>query len=202
MVGLLGVIAAAGGGCASSQVEVIVPAQFARINGGIDRIGMTTFEFDLALMGLTSDVEVVRRPKDAAALVSDVAGDLALSLGYDLIERKHLDILLEEKDLSAADLLKPGTGAKVGKTLGIQAVLIGKVRELSHSYMLFGSGMNRVSFSVRLVKLDSGEVLWTMTCDANAIGPARATQASLLRALCQEAASKLREKGAVRIGTE
>ena len=126
-------------------------------------------------------------------LVADAAGQVALQLGYDLIDRKQLGLLMRESDLSEADLLKPGTGAKVGKTLGIQAVIVGSVNEFNHWSAPPAWG-NLISFTARMVRLDTGQVMWSVQCEENG----QAEQSRALRLLLEDAAAQLRQKGAAR----
>ena len=183
-----------GGGCTvkGSYLDVVVSPSIQSGNSGIVRVGIADFSFErpqTEQVGPTS----ISRPPNAGEIVADATVDLLMRLGYNVIERKQLAILLREHDLTAADLVKPETGARIGRTLGIQAVILGTVNEVNtwNSGAYWG---NAVSFSARMVRLDTGEVLWSLKCDR---GGQEGTE-FMLRVLMEEAAQKLAAKGASR----
>ena len=187
LIVLAGFCAALSGGCtvAGSHVDVDVSQHFASASAGVDRVGIAEFSFarpQKEQVGATS----ISRPANAGQIVADAAADLALKLGYDVIDRKQLGILLQEKDLSSADLLKPKTAAPIGKALGIQAVVLGTVNDLNtwNSGVAWG---NVASFSARMVRLDTGQVLWSVRCERSG----QESQAVILDAIVDELARKL-----------
>lgn len=179
------------GGCTVSghYVDVVVSPSMKTSNRDIVRVGIADFSFarqQAEQIGGTS----ISRPPNVGEMVTDAMADLPMRLGYEVIERKQLEVLLKEYDLTTADLVRPETGVRVGRTLGIQAVIMGTVNEMGYWEKGVYWG-NSASFSARLVHLETGQVLWTIKCE-------RAGQEGLefiLRNLTEDAARKLASEG-------
>jgi hypothetical protein len=191
------------GGCAHTQqsvtdtyiqhsANVVISPRLNDMNADIQRIGIAPFSFSRPQKEQHARLSIVR-PSNAGEIVSDIIADVPLMVGYDVIDRRQLKILLEEKNLTVSDLLNPGTGAKMGKTLGIQAVIVGTVTEFDN----WNDGLswgNHISFNARFLRLDTGEVLWTTTA-------AKAGQQDynvLLHEICKEIAENLKKQNAIR----
>lgn len=190
-------------GCAHNQpsvtytyiqhsVNVVLSPRLNDINVDIQRIGIAPFSFSRPQREQHARLSIVR-PANGGEIVSDIIADVPLMLGYNVIDRRQLKILLEEKKLTVSDLLTPGTGAEMGKTLGIQAVIVGTVTEFDN----WNDGVswgNHISFNARFLRLDTGEVLWTTTA-------AKAGQQDynvLLNEICKEIAENLKKQNAIR----
>lgn len=48
---------------------------------------------------------------------------------YSVIERKQLDRILQEQNFSNSDRANPATAAKIGKVLGLNAIIIGTITQ-------------------------------------------------------------------------
>jgi curli biogenesis system outer membrane secretion channel CsgG len=48
---------------------------------------------------------------------------------YSVIERKQLDRILQEQNFSNSDRVNPATAAKIGKVLGVNAIIIGTITQ-------------------------------------------------------------------------
>ncbi len=64
-----------------------------------------------------------------AAVSGFVTGELAKHPRYRIIERSRLKSVLDEQDLQTADLVDPATAAKIGRMLGVHAVIVGSASE-------------------------------------------------------------------------
>lgn len=181
------------GGCSISRtnVDVAVSANITLKNELINRIGIVTFDFDRPVSEQIASGGFVSRPKNAGEIVADGISDLPLLLGYDVIERRRLSTLLQENDLRVADLLNKDTGAELGKTLGVDALILGCVSEYSGFSHSFGYG-RQVSFTAKCVHLETGEVLWTVSAWKE--GPEGSTE--MISQICKEAAERLRRSRA------
>jgi curli biogenesis system outer membrane secretion channel CsgG len=97
---------------------------------------------------------------------------------YSLIERTRIDAILAEQNLSASQLVDPITAAKIGKLLGVEAVVIGSITQFDlqnkksaggglFGGLLGGLGVSNqstdaeVKLNVRVVNTTTGEILFT-----------------------------------------
>ena len=99
---------------------------------------------------------------------------------YSVIERRALDSVLKEQNFSNSDRANPATAAKIGKIMGVDAIIIGSITQFgrddkstkigggafSHWGGRFGvGGLSRkhakavVALSARMIDTDTGEIL-------------------------------------------
>lgn len=78
------------------------------------------------------------------------AGDMflqdLLARGADVVERRRLEAVLQEQQLSAAGILEPATVRRLGKVLGVDAVFLGAVTQYApgQSYLVSAPGAGTV----------------------------------------------------------
>jgi curli biogenesis system outer membrane secretion channel CsgG len=85
---------------------------------------------------------------------------------FRVFERDKLDAILKEQDLGTAGRVTPQSAAKVGKMLGLQAIVTGAVTEFGHARK-GGGGMGisikkttyRAGVDIRLVDATTGEII-------------------------------------------
>jgi curli biogenesis system outer membrane secretion channel CsgG len=104
--------------------------------------------------------------------------DLVKDGSYSIIERKALDKLMAEQNFSNSGRADPTSAAKLGKMLGVDAILIGSITQFGNEtkktnlggggggwggYGLGGIGHSKsnanVGIDARLVNVDTGEIL-------------------------------------------
>ena len=51
---------------------------------------------------------------------------------YSVIERKALDKILAEQNFSNSDRANPASAAKIGKLLGVDAIIVGSITEFGN----------------------------------------------------------------------
>lgn len=108
----------------------------------------------LALGGCASNMQVAINPKANFAAVQRIAvvsfggpqGEAAadsltqflVGYGANVVERKHLQSVLSEQQMGASGVLDPSTVRRVGKILGVDALIVGTVSEFtpSRSYVV------------------------------------------------------------------
>ena len=98
-----------------------------------------------------------------------------VSAPFLLVERSKIKEILDEQDLQIA-MSETGTARKVGRLVGADAVLLGAVADFLYTstYRKYAGGgfisldIPVVSFSVRLVDVETGRILWT--CDYSDTG--------------------------------
>ncbi|MGC1464091.1 MAG: CsgG/HfaB family protein [Terracidiphilus sp.] len=130
----------------------------------------TVHTYSAAIFG--SDVDIGKGIADL--LVTDLVKDGS----YSIIERKALDKLVTEQNFSNSNRADPTSAAKLGKLLGVDAILIGSITEFGNETKktgLGGGGGNwggfglggfshsnskaNVGIDARLVNVDTGEIL-------------------------------------------
>ena len=190
---LMGVSILICSGCSYSRhsVDVVVSESTEADRPTVHRVGVVKFNFDRPTQDQLVNATIMR-PANAGEIVADGVSDIPMMLGYEIIERRQLQALMDEQKLTTSELLKGREGSDFGKLLGIDAVLVGTVSEYSSFNTPVSFGRS-VAFNARCVRLD-GKVLWTVTCYKE--GPEGETE--MLRALCKEAAEKLSTAGAKR----
>lgn len=95
---------------------------------------------------------------------------------FRLIEREQLDKILKEQDMGADGRIDPRSAARIGKILGVQFLVMGKVTEFSNDSQEFGaasgkkgiglavkSNVARVAIDARLVDTTSAEIITSVT---------------------------------------
>lgn len=110
---------------------------------------------------------------DIGSGVADVLVTSMLNLEpkkFRLIERDQINRVLEEQDFGATDRVNARSAAAIGKILGVQFIVIGKVTEFSNkttggSLSLGGKGLglktttSRVVMDARMVRTDTAEIV-------------------------------------------
>lgn len=103
--------------------------------------------------------------------------DLVKDGSYSLIERKALDKIMAEQNFSNSNRADPTSAAKIGKQLGVDAILVGSITEFGNETKKTGLGgagnwggyglggfhhsnsNANVAIDARLVNVDTGEIL-------------------------------------------
>jgi curli biogenesis system outer membrane secretion channel CsgG len=136
------------------------------------------FDFDYATVhsGVAAifgqDVDVGKGVADL--LVTDLVKDGT----YSVIERKALDKIMAEQNFSNSDRANPASAAKLGKLLGVDAIIVGSITEFGNETKNLGAGGGgggfggfglggfghknskaNVALTARLVDVDTGEIL-------------------------------------------
>ncbi len=97
---------------------------------------------------------------------------------YSVIERKALDKILTEQNFSNSDRANPNSAAKIGKLLGVDAIIVGSITEFGNETKNTGAGGGgggfggfglggfkhsnskaNVALTARIVDIDTGEIL-------------------------------------------
>ncbi|MGA9814625.1 MAG: CsgG/HfaB family protein [Terriglobales bacterium] len=97
---------------------------------------------------------------------------------YSVIERKALDKIMSEQNFSNSDRANPNSAAKIGKLLGVDAIIVGSITQFGNEtknmnlggaggalggFGLGGFGHKKskaiVSLTARMVDVDTGEIL-------------------------------------------
>ena len=136
------------------------------------------FDFDYATVHSNvaalfgSDVDVGKGISDL--LVTYLVKDGS----YSVIERKALDKIMAEQNFSNSDRANPNSAAKIGKLLGVDAIIVGSITQFGNEtkntnlggaggglggFGLGGFGHKKskaiVALTARIVDVDTGEIL-------------------------------------------
>jgi curli biogenesis system outer membrane secretion channel CsgG len=167
---------------ANAQTQTAAPAVSAPTpasppSGGRKK-RVAIFDFDYATVhgGVSAifgqDVDIGKGIADL--LVTDLVKDGT----YSVIERKALDKIMAEQNFSNSDRANPTSAAKLGKLLGVDAIIVGSITEFGNEtknlgasgagggfggFGLGGFGHKNskanVALTARLVDVDTGEIL-------------------------------------------
>ncbi len=140
------------------------------------RIAIMDFDYATVHAGVS---EIFGQDIDIGKGIADLlVTDLVKDGSYSIIERKALDKILAEQNFTNSDRANPASAAKIGKMLGVDAILVGSITQFgseTKNIGLGGMGGNWgghglgglghkntkaiVGLSARLVDIDTGEIL-------------------------------------------
>src|SRR5580704_14818602 len=90
------------------------------------------FDFDYATVQ-TASAAVFGTNVDVGKGISDLlVNNLVKDGTYSVIERKALDKILTEQNFSNGDRANPTSAAKIGKLLGVDAIIVGSVTQFGN----------------------------------------------------------------------
>src|SRR5690242_1652874 len=136
------------------------------------------FDFDYATVH-SNVAALFGQDIDVGRGISDLLVTYLVKDGsYSVIERKALDKILAEQNFSNSDRANPTSAAKIGKLLGVDAIIVGSITQFGNETKntnLGGGGGNWGGFGVggfghkkskaivaltaRIVDIDTGEIL-------------------------------------------
>ena len=136
------------------------------------------FDFDYATVQ-TSTAALFGTNVDVGKGISDLlVTDLVKDGTYSVIERKALDKILTEQNFSNSDRGNATSAAKIGKLLGVDAIIVGSITQFGNEtkntniggtggglggFGIGGFGKKKskaiVAVNARMVDIDSGEIL-------------------------------------------
>ncbi len=160
---------------ASPAVSAPTPAS-PPAGGRKKRVAIFDFDYATVHSGVAAifgqDVDVGKGVADL--LVTDLVKDGT----YSVIERKALDKIMAEQNFSNSDRANPASAAKLGKLLGVDAIIVGSITEFGNETKNLGAGGGgggfggfglggfghknskaNVALTARLVDVDTGEIL-------------------------------------------
>src|SRR5580704_9839936 len=158
-----------------AQATAAAPAATTPPSGRKKRVAV--FDFDYATVH--SDVAAIfGRDVDVGKGVSELLVTYLVKDGtYSVIERKALDKILTEQNFSNSDRANPNSAAKIGKLLGVDAIIVGSITQFGNETRntgiggagagsAFGLGGFKhkkskaiVGLDARLVDIDTAEIL-------------------------------------------
>lgn len=139
---------------------------------------MAIMDFDYATVH-SSTAALFGQDVDVGKGISDLLVTYLVKDGsYSVIERKALDKIMAEQNFSNSDRANPTSAAKIGKLLGVDAIIVGSITQFGNEtknmnlggaggalggFGLGGFGHKKskaiVAVTARMVDIDTGEIL-------------------------------------------
>ncbi len=140
------------------------------------------FDFDYATVQSSSQAVFGTNVDVGKGIADLLVRDLVKDGTYSVIERKAMDKILGEQNFSNSDRANPNSAAKIGKILGVDAIVVGSITQFGNdnkntnigggggSWGRFGVGgvghkssKAVVVVDARLVNIDTAEILGVAT---------------------------------------
>lgn len=103
------------------------------------------------------------RSPGSGALVADLFTNRLLTLPqYQVVERSQLEKVLSEQQLGRSGAIDLKTAAELGRLLGIDAIVVGRVVEYRPRSLMIVPPAS-MALNVRLVEVKTGSVAWSAT---------------------------------------
>ncbi len=102
--------------------------------GAKKRVALFDFEFGTVHRWWSWDWDIGKGIADM------VVTNLVRDGTYSVIERKQLDKILAEQNFTASDRANPATAARIGKVLGVNAIVIGSITQFGMEDKKVGAG--------------------------------------------------------------
>ncbi len=151
---------------------------------GKKRVAVLNFEYGTVMSSVQA---IFGGNQDVGKGISDMLVEQLVNGGvYSVIERKAIDKVLAEQNFSNSDRADANTAAKIGRLLGVDAIITGSITKFGRDdkkqnigggafggitgrFGLGGVGLREskavVSISARLVSVNTGEILAAATGD-------------------------------------
>jgi curli biogenesis system outer membrane secretion channel CsgG len=172
---------------------IVAAAQDAPAPARKKRVAIMDFDYATVHSGVAA---IFGQDVDVGKGVSDLLVKHLVKDGtYSVIERKALDKILAEQNFSNSDRANPVSAARIGKMLGIDAMIVGSITQFGNEtkntnvggaggglggFGLGGFGRKKskaiVTLDARLIDIDTGEILAV----ADGKGESQRTSTSLL----------------------
>jgi len=157
-------------------VVVCATAATAAAQARKKRVAIMDFDYATVHSGVAA---IFGQDVDIGKGISDLLVKYLVKDGtYSVIERKALDKILAEQNFSNSDRANPNSAAKIGKLLGVDAIIVGSITEFGNEtkntkiggaggglggFGLGGFGHKNskaiVALDARIVDIDTGEIL-------------------------------------------
>ena len=176
---------------ACSEFDIIESnATTAVEKSNIKRIAVIDFDYARPETGKIERGKI-NRPINAGAIVADIFTEYLLGTSlYQILERKQINSILREHRLKNSDLFHSKNWPKIKQILNVDGLVIGTVMEYGdwHSKVNWGGV---AAFSARLVEVETGIVIWSVSANRNI---SLANSASVARAASEDAINELISK--------
>lgn len=162
---------------AANSAAVTASAPAAQTPAGRKKL-VAVCDFDFATVQSSSSA-MFGSNIDVGKGISDLLINYLLKDGtYRVIDRENIDKILKEQNFSNSDRANPATAAKIGKILGVDAIIVGKITQFGSDKKTtnvggLGGGLGRlgvgdvghsktkaiVGISAHIIDIDTAEIL-------------------------------------------
>ena len=181
---------------AAVALTLVLPARAAAQSK--PRVAVLSFEYE----GVRSAAAAaLKADQDIGAGVADlVIQELVAGGHFAMVERTRLDAVLKEQNFSNSDRADPTTAARIGRVLGVAAIVVGSVTQFAVQETTGGggslgrftrgvlNGVERnnskavVAVQARLVDTSTGEIMTAATATGEATGASTSVSATTVLA--------------------
>ena len=105
---------------------------------------------------------------NAGAVLADMTASELMKWGkYVVVDRKALEEELELKNLREEDFLHTGNYSSLGRSIGVDAIVVGEIEKYGFSYIVLPAGRliltqtSVASFKVKCIDVTTNETIWT-----------------------------------------
>jgi curli biogenesis system outer membrane secretion channel CsgG len=155
-------------GCVTigSVSEVTVNKDFP--HNEVQKMAVIMFETPIEDKGNTMHNSKSAISPNAGAILADMTANELIKWGkYVIVDRKGLEEDLELKNLREEDFLHTENYSGLGRSLGVDAVVVGKVEDFGFSYKSLPSGLilslvTKVTFTARCLDVTTNETIWAV----------------------------------------
>src|SRR3954463_72269 len=140
------------------------------------RVAIMDFDYGTVHSGIAA---IFGQDVDVGKGITDLLVKYLVKDGtYSVIERKAMDKILSEQNFSNSDRANPSSAAKIGKLLGVDAIIVGSITQFGGEnkntkiggggggwggFGMGGVGLKKskaiVALDARIVDIDTGEIL-------------------------------------------
>ena len=124
------IIPACAAGLVLFAIIMAVPAQSQSASKRRPRIAV--MDFDYATVQTTTSAVFGTNVDVGKGIVDLVVTGLVKDGSYSVIERKALDKLMAEQNFSNSNRADPASAAKIGKLLGVDAIIVGSITQFGN----------------------------------------------------------------------
>jgi len=115
--------------------------------------------------------------QSGSAAYGFVTSELAKSKRFRIVERSKLTAIMDEQQLQAADMIDEQTAMKIGRMLGVHAVILGTVSEYEmdkttvyvHCVPIVAKEY-KIGATVRLIDVSNGEIIYAHSASGKSGG--------------------------------
>lgn len=165
-------------GAAAALLALSTVCAFSQTAAQKKRVAVLNFDYGTVRSGISA---IFGTDVDVGTGVSDMLVEKLVQGGvYSVIERKAIDKVLMEQNFSNSDRADPTSAAKIGRLLGVDAIIIGSITQfgrddkqtnlggggfggVTRKWGLGGVGVRSakavVGLTARLVNVDTGEIV-------------------------------------------
>ncbi len=156
-------------GCVTTGKDLEVNVNNAFPHNEVQKIAIVTFETSLNRKGTTGHIfKSVSVGKAKTIFTGIMARELRKWERFAILEGKALEEELELKNLREEDFLHTENYSSLGRSIGVDAIVVGEVEKYGFSYIVLPAGRlvltqtSVVSFKVKCIDVITNETIWSV----------------------------------------